>query len=215
MWISYMCLTELTIIKVRSRSPPTWIQNSRKQLHLGKTVNEQYLLPGWRWEVMINHVCADSPLLAWFHGVAPFHETVIEQRNNVCYNPSYLLVPKPAGIMDINFFLLYWHVVVSKLKLSIFCERKTPRIREMVTCVGTKKKFWVPISNRTSDLPIPRSDALPLMSHRDYGERGIRRSEVRFLMGTQKFFFFPCSWQEEKHPSLFLYRAQNLPYLLF
>ena len=133
MWISYMCLTELTIIKVRSRSPPTWIQNSRKQLHLGKTVNEQYLLPGWRWEVMINHVCADSPLLAWFHGVAPFHETVIEQRNNVCYNPSYLLVPKPAGIMDINFFLLYWHVVVSKLKLSIFCERKTPRIREMIS----------------------------------------------------------------------------------
>ena len=114
-----------------------------------------------------------------------------------------------------KFFLLYWHVVVSKLKLSIFCERKTPRIREMVTCVGTKKKFWVPISNRTSDLPIPRSDALPLMSHRDYGERGIRRSEVRFLMGTQKFFFFPCSWQEEKYPSLFLYRAQNLPYLLF
>ena len=32
-----------------------------------------------------------------------------------------------------QFFLLYWHVVVSKLKLSIFCERKTPRIREMVS----------------------------------------------------------------------------------
>ena len=31
---------------------------------------------------------------------------------------------------------------------------------------GTKKKFWVPIRNRTSDLRIPRSDALPL-SHRD------------------------------------------------
>ena len=113
-----------------------------------------------------------------------------------------------------QFFLLYWHVVVSKLKLNIFCERKTPRIREMVTCVGTKKKFWVPISNRTSDLPIPRSDALPL-SYRDYGESGIRRSEVRFLVGTQKFFFFPRSWQKEKHLSLFLYRAQNLPYLLF
>ena len=32
-----------------------------------------------------------------------------------------------------QFFLLYWHVVVSKLKLSIFCERKTPRIREMIS----------------------------------------------------------------------------------
>ena len=31
---------------------------------------------------------------------------------------------------------------------------------------GTKKKFRVPIRNRTSDLRIPRSDALPL-SHRD------------------------------------------------
>ena len=101
-----------------------------------------------------------------------------------------------------KFFLLYWHVVVSKLKLSIFCERKTPRIREMVTCVGTKKKFWVPISNRTSDLPIPRSDALPLMSHRDYGERGIRRSEVRFLMGTQKFSF---SLARDKKKNILLY----------
>ena len=31
---------------------------------------------------------------------------------------------------------------------------------------GTEKKFWVPMKNRTSDLWIPLSDALPL-SHRD------------------------------------------------
>ena len=31
---------------------------------------------------------------------------------------------------------------------------------------GTKKKFWVPMRKRTSDLRIPRSDALPL-SHID------------------------------------------------
>ena len=31
---------------------------------------------------------------------------------------------------------------------------------------GTKKKFWVPMGNQTSNLRIPRSDALPL-SHRD------------------------------------------------
>ena len=40
---------------------------------------------------------------------------------------------------------------------------------------GTKKKFWVPMRNRTSDLRIPRSNALPL-SHRLYGERGLLRS---------------------------------------
>ena len=44
MWISYMCLTELTILRVRSRSPPTWIQNSPKQAYSGKTVNEPDLL---------------------------------------------------------------------------------------------------------------------------------------------------------------------------
>ena len=38
-------------------------------------------------------------------------------------------------------------------------------------------------------------------------ERGIRRSEVRFLTGTQNFFFVPRLWQNEKHLSLFLYRA--------
>ena len=36
-------------------------------------------------------------------------------------------------------------------------------------------------------------------------ERGIRRSDARFLMGTQNFFFVPRSWQDEKHPSLIPY----------
>ena len=35
-----------------------------------------------------------------------------------------------------------------------------------VTSVGQRKKFLDPMRNRTSDLRIPRSDALPL-SHRD------------------------------------------------
>ena len=33
-------------------------------------------------------------------------------------------------------------------------------------------------------------------------DRGIWRSEVGFLMGTQNFFFVPCLWQDEKHLSL-------------
>ena len=44
MRISYLPLTELTILRVRSRSPLTRIQNSLKQLYLGKTVNEPDLL---------------------------------------------------------------------------------------------------------------------------------------------------------------------------
>ena len=91
---------------------------------------------------------------------------------------------------------------------------------------GTNKKFWVPMSNPTSDLWIPSSDVLPL-SYRDSmvsevhnkvhiwhtscimlgsamliaswnaSKRGVRRSEVRFLMGTQNFFFVPRSRQHE------------------
>ena len=34
----------------------------------------------------------------------------------------------------------------------------------LVTSMGQRKKFWVPMRNRTSDLRIPRSDAL-LLSH--------------------------------------------------
>ena len=33
-------------------------------------------------------------------------------------------------------------------------------------------------------------------------DRGIWRSEVGFLMGTQNFFFVPRLWQDEKHLSL-------------
>ena len=48
----------------------------------------------------------------------------------------------------------------------------------------------------------------------DLAHRGV--SEVRFFMGTQNFFFVPRSDKtKKKHLSLFLYRAQNLPPLLF
>ena len=40
-------------------------------------------------------------------------------------------------------------------------------------------------------------------------------SAVWFLMRAQNFFFVPRSLLDEKHLSLFLYRAQNLPSLLF
>ena len=60
----------------------------------------------------------------------------------------------------------------------------------------------------------PRSPQSLWLSGRA-SERGIRRSEVRFLMETQNFILVPRSWQDEKtYLSLFLYRAQNLPSLL-
>ena len=46
-------------------------------------------------------------------------------------------------------------------------------------------------------------------------EHGIRGTEVRFLMGTQNFFFVSRLWQDEKHLSPVLYQAQILLSLLF
>ena len=47
-------------------------------------------------------------------------------------------------------------------------------------------------------------------------ERGIQRSEVRFLMGTRNFFLCPTLvTRRKKHLSLFHYRAKNLTSLLF
>ena len=46
-------------------------------------------------------------------------------------------------------------------------------------------------------------------------EDGIRGYEARFLVRTRKFFFVPRSWEDEKHLSQFLHRAQNLPSLFF
>ena len=43
----------------------------------------------------------------------------------------------------------------------------------------------------------------------------MRRSEVRFLVGIQIFLSNSRDKTTEKHLSLFLYRTQNLPSLLF
>ena len=60
----------------------------------------------------------------------------------------------------------------------------------------TKKIFWVPMRNRTVDLWIPRSDALP-QSHRD--------------SIVSEAFYEICVW----HLSLFLYQTQSLSSFLF
>ena len=54
------------------------------------------------------------------------------------------------------------------MNLLIYSQSKGYKERWFSSCHerGTKKKFWVPMRNQTSDLRISRSDALPL-SHRD------------------------------------------------
>ena len=71
-----------------------------------------------------------------------------------------------------------------------------------------RRFLWVPMMNRTSDLRIPCCDAplrfaphscqVSLWLSGRASERWIRRSEVRFLLWTQSFFFVPRSWQDER-----------------
>ena len=60
---------------------------------------------------------------------------------------------------------------------------------------------------------IPAVESLRLSGRAS--ERGIRRSEVRFLVETQIFFSLSHARDMTKNIFLFLYQAQNLPSLLF
>ena len=64
---------------------------------------------------------------------------------------------------------------------------------------GTEKKFWVPKRNRTSDLWIPLSDALPL-SHRD----SMMHKDIMnvILCGDSESFLCPMFMTRWKHLSL-------------
>ena len=64
---------------------------------------------------------------------------------------------------------------------------------------GTEKQFWVPMRNRTSDLWIPLSDALPL-SHRD----SMMHKDIMnvILCGDSESFLCPMFMTRWKHLSL-------------
>ena len=52
---------------------------------------------------------------------------------------------------------------------------------------GTKEKFWVPMTNRISDIQIPRFVAL-LLSHGDYGERLYGPYEIYYDIMTSVLY---------------------------
>ena len=81
----------------------------------------------------------------------------------------------------------------------------------LVTSVG-QKNFWVPVRNRTSDLRIPCSDALP-PGHRDstvnevyYKVQMTRVPHTAMISSVDSVMFLervPRSWQDRKN--IFLY----------
>ena len=91
-----------------------------------------------------------------------------------------------------SFFILFTNTTLSTLLILAVC-----RTRVMWTSqwtLLTVESLW--LSDRAS-------------------EHGIRGTEVRFLIGTQNFFFVSRLWQDEKHLSPVLYQAQNLVSFLF
>ena len=137
MWVSYMCLTELAILIVRSRSLPTWIQNSRKQLYLGKTVNELELLLSypnpaddeqWWWTMF-----ALTRLFSLSFTESLLSTNCHRAKKQRLLQSSMFVSTITSWDYGYQFFLLYLQVVVSKFIPSIFCEGKTPKIREMVS----------------------------------------------------------------------------------
>ena len=136
----------------------------------------------------------------------------------VCIHP--LLVTELKNMCTVNPFRELLNFLFSKVYCFSSCHERE-----------TKRKFWVPMRNRTSDLHIPRSDALPL-SHRDstmsevYYEvhitrvlhtARISREGKVFELGKElekDLAFVPCSGQDEKYISQFLYWPQNLTSLI-
>ena len=68
------------------------------------------------------------------------------------------------------------------------------------------EQYWINLSLFAGTLAVWRSNNLRAL------ERGIRRSEVRFLMGHSEFFSLSRARDKMKknHLFLFLYRAQKL-----
>ena len=98
------------------------------------------------------------------------------------------------GMFEILWLHVYLNLFFKLLPDLRFEVIKKYYFRERCFClamsVGKKKKFWVPLRNRTSDLQIPHVDS--------------------------EFFFSPTLCREDKkHLSLFRNQAQNLPSLLF
>ena len=75
----------------------------------------------------------------------------------------------------------------------------------LVTSVGQRKNFWVPMRNWTSDLQSSITEPQRLY-HEVHMSRVLHTARTRNVdsVTADNFFFIPISWQDEKHLSLSL-----------
>ena len=125
-----------------------------------------------------------------------------------------------------NFFIFFslGPMLVTRRKTSFFIS--LPSSKLTISLISIYKHNAIDIADPSSMLDACHTNFVIDLAHRGVSvarcrasEGRIRRSEVRFPMGTQNFFFFfpfvPHLCQDKKHLSFFPYRAQNLPSLLF
>ena len=126
-----------------------------------------------------------------------------------------------------NFFIFFFlgPMLVTRQKTSFFIS--LPSSKLTIFPISIYKHNAIDIADPSSMLDACHTNFVIDLAHRGVSvarcrasEHRIRRSEVRFLMGTQNFFFFffsfvPHLCRDEKHLPLFPYQAQNLSSLLF
>ena len=105
------------------------------------------------------------------------------------------------------------HIRVTKIKKYNHQRKKLLiRIREMLSFELDKEIEKNVFRLVTSEWQRKNSES-PEESKLRPSERGIRRSEILFLIGTQNFFFVPRSWQDEK--SSWLLNKVSLSRIIF
>ena len=137
----------------------------------------------------LHHLFCLTSLCDWSRKVTPISQPIrYKSKNHSRFGRFSSVFPRFRQFSCIYFLLI--GCCNKKFSIFVFLTiRYRIEIREMVSFElgkeierdvmsscherGTKKKFWVPMRNRTSDLRIPRSDALTTKPERLYGERGL------------------------------------------
>ena len=90
--------------------------------------------------------------------------------------------------------LILWFSVFDTLSISLPSSKLTNSL------ISIYIHYTIDIADPNSMLDACHMNFVIDLAHQEVSV--VRRSEVRFLMGTPNFFFVPRPWQDEKHLSL-------------
>ena len=123
-----------------------------------------------------------------------FEPTCRSQQNDTCMESSFADAYATLLLKVKNF----WSKNLKSCHLSLFTSSKLTI--SLILFTNYRHCWSQRYAGRVScELRSPLSLCVSVVEHRS---TEFRRSEVRFLLGTQNFFCVPRSWQDEKHLSL-------------